>query len=110
MNKPHFHAKPTSCVVGRPGPQGPFTRFCKQSVVQAGEQVGQMQAVAAVDEIGLHMADDAVGRVHGQAAQVVQGPGYAGLKGDARFGGCGAVVRLVTEQPRLGCREPGTLE
>ena len=60
-----------------------------------------MQAVALVGQVRLYMADDAVGRVHGQAAAVVQGPGLAGLDGDARVGVRGAVVGFVAEQARL---------
>ena len=54
-----------------------------------------MQAVAAVGEIDLHVADDALGRVDGLAAAVVQGAGFAGLDGNARVGIGGAVMRLV---------------
>ena len=72
-----------------------------QAPLQAGEQPGQVQAVALVGVIGLHVADDAFRGVHGQAAEVVQGPGFAGLDGNARIGVGGAVVGLVAEQTRL---------
>jgi len=42
-----------------------------QAPLQAGEQAGQGQAVAAVSVIGLYVADDAFGRVDSQAAEVV---------------------------------------
>ena len=57
-----------------------------QALLQVGEQAGQVEAVG---QIGLHVADDALGQVHGQAAAVVQGPGFAGLEGNARVGSVG---------------------
>ena len=60
-----------------------------------------MQAAAFIGVVGLHVADDAVGRVDGQAAEVVQGPGLAGLDGDARVGVGGAVGRFVAQQAGL---------
>ncbi|MDO3415704.1 hypothetical protein Q3A66_11555 [Hymenobacter sp. BT770] len=44
------------------------------------------------------MADDTAGRVHGQAAEVVERAGLAGLDGNARVRVGGAVKRLVAEQ------------
>ena len=65
-----------------------------------------MAAVAAIGQVGLHVADDAFCGVHGQAAEIVQRPGFVGLDGNARVGVGRAVMGLVAEQPRLGV--PGT--
>ena len=69
-----------------------------QSALQTAQQAGHVQAVAAVGQISRHMANDAMGRIHGQAAEVVQGPGFAGFDGNARVRVGGAVVGLVAEQ------------
>ena len=56
-----------------------------------------MLAVAAVGQVGLQVADDAMARIDRQAAEAVQGADLAGLEGDARVGVGGAVVRLVAQ-------------
>ena len=48
-----------------------------QALRQAGEHAGQVEAVAAVGKIGLHVADDALGRVDGLRVAGHQAPGHA---------------------------------
>lgn len=51
----------------------------EQALLQVGDELGQGHTVAGVRQVGLHMANDAVGRVHGQATEVVECPRFAKL-------------------------------
>jgi len=44
----------------------------QQPLVEGLHDAGQQQAIAAVDEIGLHVADNAMSLIHGQTAQIVE--------------------------------------
>jgi hypothetical protein len=61
-----------------------------------------VDAVAAIGQVGLHVTNQAAGRVHGQTAEVVQRPRLAGLHGNARLEGALALMRFIAEQLRFG--------
>ena len=72
--------------------------LCEQPLLQLLHQLGQVDAVAAVGKVGLHVADHAVGRIDRQAAEVVERPRFARLDGDARVWIGRAVVGFVADQ------------
>jgi len=72
-------------------------------VAQANLQViHYTRQVQAIGEICLHVRDDAFRGVYGQATEVVQGAGFAGLDRDAGLGVSRAVGRFVAQQAGSG--------
>nr|GFB41473.1 hypothetical protein [Tanacetum cinerariifolium] len=81
---------------GNPGRDAP--RFEQGALVQGRDDTFQQYAIAAVGEISLDMADEAVAFVHGHAAQVVKGAHLPRLDGDAGVGLAGAADGRVPGQ------------
>jgi len=67
----------------------------EQALVQVRDELGRVYAVAAIGQVGRHVADHPMGCIHREVTEIVQGAGFAELNGNAGLRVGRAIMRFV---------------